>query len=188
MTNIILRARSPIQSWGKFDMPTLSGVNGFLNCCMGNKSSIRYVEDIAVAVINPGEIVKDFRIRDISPPRAKSSNRLDRVRLVSGGDFLIAAKYANVTREELSEAMRSPVWSPYWGIKAAIPTYDMFMGFFDSPKPHQALTSSSYANIVSDDSLIYYTNPGGTVQHDVPVSTEVYHVREVSASTRKALA
>lgn len=133
---------APMQAWGSAiagnmrtieDHPTKSGVTGYLACCKGISRDepdklVALAENIKVAVRvdAPGRLCSDFQtvgrtyLRYSSdPPKKQGSAILTLREYLCGAVFTICTSGDNL--EQLYQAVREPVYTPYLGRKCCLP-------------------------------------------------------------------
>lgn len=149
MKTIVLKFAGPLQSWGTgshFEIrhtdiyPSKSAVIGMIAASLGLRreedGKIKELNNLhyAVRIDQPGRIIKDYH----TAHKYKDDGSLDRTYVtqreyIEDAVFIVAIGNENDKWiEGLAKALTSPYFQTYLGRRACPPTFDMFMGIYDS--------------------------------------------------------
>ncbi len=163
MSTLLIRLESHLQTWadqshrgmnrGTGDVPTFSGVIGIIGASLGiPRTSPRIAElardlSFAVRVDRAGTREKDFHTGMEMPFRIPSDVYQGKTRItyrvmLSGASFLAAVSGEDALIEEISQALRKPVFQPYLGKKSCVPSRPLFAGVVEEPAEEALLTHS----------------------------------------------
>lgn len=141
---LILRLEGALQSWGessKWDfrdsstMPTKSGIVGLLGCAMGEARGSEVLAElakgmtIAVRADRPGVKFVDFQTVQGNPlmaatgkPKTTGNTILSPHAYLQDACFTVFIEIADVWRERIVAALKTPKWCMYLGRKNCVPS------------------------------------------------------------------
>ena len=158
---LLVRLRGPMQAWGDHTYedyrptrrhPTRSGLTGLLAACMGvDRQDAARLEALnasfgfAVAAERDGQLTVDFHTV-LSARKADGKPRedaiLSRREYLHDASFLVALEArdgATVSLDEISEALRSPVFTPFLGRRSCPLSEPLFVGWCEAESALSAI-------------------------------------------------
>ncbi len=193
MRLLLLRLEGPLQSWGEYSkwddrdsslFPTKSGLIGLISCCMGLERGDSRIEEmhrklsVSVRADNPGKLGVDFHT--VRAPRLRTADgkyrAADKSTIVSHRQYLEGASFlatvsSNDERllDEISAALKHPVWAPFLGRKSCVPTCPVFIGETSEYCSHEQALRSEPLSLIRDERANRFVaeieSPDGLISH-----------------------
>lgn len=186
---LVLRLAAPMQAWGTSSrfadratdpVPSKSGVIGMVMAALGasrdDHQTTRMLADtrFAVRVDSPGVVEHDLQTARSEPDAFPLSQRA----YLADAVFVAFIEFDNDgDARVVADALNDPIYTPYLGRKAFLPTGPLVLGVHDTPLdplltsvPHQGRSRAPRLTVpvhIDADSSAY-----DRVARDVPVSYE----------------
>ena len=125
MTSVLtMRLDAPMQHWGSYPLPTVTGINGMLAAAVGVPRGEEFspgYDDALLVSSRPFDtfIGTDFRTRDAGKERS-----IQRSTMITGAEFIVLLSGPDQRMSQLHEALSHPEWALFFGQKSAVPTVD----------------------------------------------------------------